>query len=799
MTSFTTYVFYSTYQGLTGGGGKKKAKTQPQVQSTQPQVDEKGAAVPDRGGKAASRRPIGSRDPLLLAGMARGTPVEGSCVQSADAEDASSQVDAVFFERLNRILKIVIPSISSKEASLLALHSLFLVLRTLLSLYVASLDGSIVSSLVRAQPKQFLWRIFLWMAVAVPATYTNSMLTYMQSKLAIAYRTRLTKKVHEMYLEDTTFYAIGDSLVSYFFVTSSYCDTQGNLDDRIKNADQLITVDINKFSNSLAEIYSNVAKPVLDVVIYNYQLSRNVGAEGLIGLTIVVQLSAALLKFATPPFGRYAAEEARLEGEFRFSHSRLLENAEEIALYRGAMVEKNIIERHYFSLIKHVNRTFRMRMWHGLVEEGIIKWAWGSLGLLICAIPVFFKMPGVTGAVDFGSRTEGFVTNRRLLLSASDALGRLMSTYRELSELSGYTQRVSELLDTMEDVKVGKFQKKLVSSASTEENAKMLKGRGKFIDSEDEIIFDRVPLVTPNGMSIEFEVERDTRTGNCHRRRPHQVFELLCQAWGDPLSFSATFRFSTSGLAQNPTLIVGPNGCGKSSLFRILGGLWPIYGKFCELRVMFDLLNSSAFQGGTVTKPPASEFTYIPQRPYLSLGTLRDQIIYPHARSQMIERGVTDSDLLRILAILDIDGIVEREGGWDVTREWRDALSGGDKQRIAMARLFYHCPKYAILDESTSAVTLAIEKTFYEHATELGITLLTVSHRPSLWKYHTFILQYNGQGGYSFGPLDAEKRLALQEEKQDLEQKLLEVPQLEARLAEMQREREDRHKRKNSA
>lgn len=55
--------------------------------------------------------------------------------------------------------------------------------------------------------------------------------------------------------------------------------------------------------------------------------------------------------------------------------------------------------------------------------------------------------------------------------------------------------------------------------------------------------------------------------------------------------------------------------------------------------------------------------------------------------------GVTDADLLQILAILEIDNIVEREGGWDVTREWRDALSGGDKQRIAMARLFYHCPK----------------------------------------------------------------------------------------------------------
>ena len=66
----------------------------------------------------------------------------------------------------------------------------------------------------------------------------------------------------------------------------------------------------------------------------------------------------------------------------------------------------------------------------------------------------------------------GFVTNRRLLLSSSDALGRLMSTYRELSELSGYTQRVSELLDTMAEIKEGKFVKKLVSSAGTEEHAK---------------------------------------------------------------------------------------------------------------------------------------------------------------------------------------------------------------------------------------------------------------------------------------------------------------------------------------
>lgn len=109
-------------------------------------------------------------------------------------------------------------------------------------------------------------------------------------------------------------------------------------------------------------------------------------------------------------------------------------------------------------------------------------------------------------------------------------------------------------------------------------------------------------------------------------------------------------------------------------------------------------------------KPPASDFILIPQRPYLSLGTLRDQVIYPHSQEQMKARepfssscritsdwassgGISDDNLLSILAVVGMDGVVEREGGWDITREWRETLSGGDQQKIAWARLFYHKPK----------------------------------------------------------------------------------------------------------
>lgn len=134
-------------------------------------------------------------------------------------------------------------------------------------------------------------------------------------------------------------------------------------------------------------------------------------------------------------------------------------------------------------------------------------------------------------------------------------------------------------------------------------------------------------------------------------------------------------------------------GCGKSSLFRILGGLWPVYG-------------------GVVHKPASSQFILIPQRPYLPLGTLRDQVIYPHSKATMDQRklytytllrwcllerlrsgGVTDADLAKIFEVVQLGGIVDREGGWNAIKEWRETLSGGDQQRIAWARLFYHKPK----------------------------------------------------------------------------------------------------------
>lgn len=90
------------------------------------------------------------------------------------------EINREFFRNLFRLLKIVIPGIKSKELRLLISHSVFLVLRTMLSLYVAELDGKVVSSLVKGKGRDFLLGLIWWMMVAVPATFTNSMVRFLE-------------------------------------------------------------------------------------------------------------------------------------------------------------------------------------------------------------------------------------------------------------------------------------------------------------------------------------------------------------------------------------------------------------------------------------------------------------------------------------------------------------------------------------------------------------------------------------------------------------------------------------------
>lgn len=187
-------------------------------------------------------------------------------------------LDKAFFRQLLALLRLALP----RQLPLVALHSFFLVARTVLSIAVARLDGRIVRDLVSADAQGFLRGLALWFVLAIPSTYTNSMLRHLQSRLALRFRQDLTRYTHDLYLSaapNLRYYRVGG---------------EGGLD----GVDQYLTSDIEAWSDALAALYGNLLKPALDLVLFTAQLSSTLGVRG------TLALYAPLSLLSPPKLGR---------------------------------------------------------------------------------------------------------------------------------------------------------------------------------------------------------------------------------------------------------------------------------------------------------------------------------------------------------------------------------------------------------------------------------------------------------------------------------------------------------------
>jgi len=173
-------------------------------------------------------------------------------------------------------------------------------------------------------------------------------------------------------------------------------------------------------------------------------------------------------------------------------------------------------------------------------------------------------------------------------------------------------------------------------------------------------------------------------------------------------------------------LIVGDSGAGKTSLLRAIAGLWRS-GR------------------GRIVRPPLAQVMFLPQRPYMMLGSLREQLCYPHAGDVSGER------LAEVLRLVHLESLPERIGGLDAEVRWEDFLSLGEQQQIAFARLLLNRPAYAFLDEATSALDPGKERALYDCLESARIRIVSVGDRLRLPRYHHRVLELLGDGRWRLG------------------------------------------------
>jgi vitamin B12/bleomycin/antimicrobial peptide transport system ATP-binding/permease protein len=499
-----------------------------------------------------------------------------------------------------------------------------------------------------------LTQIAVLLGVLVPVIYVYA---YVKGAFANFWREAMTLRFLGGYLGGRYFYQISSS---------------GGVDGiSIDNPDQRIAQDIDNFTGETSELFFQLANSIASAASFAVVLVM-IDAWILLYVVVYAAFSTGLVAYVGRKLVRINYAQLRFDANFRYSLTRVRDNAESIAFYGG---EKSEWVRGVETLLEAIGNQYRViRVGSAVTSVSAAFGIFSTLAPYILLWSVYFK-----GEVEYGVFMQVSVAFGIVM----GAFSFIVDNFSQIANLLSNGQRLSEIARGF-DLSVGDLETGPSLSASHSANETTLLAPGVMI-----------------------HVEHATLT------IPSQERTLVR-------------NLSIDLDQESRLLVVGPSGCGKTSLLRMFSGLWsPASGSVA----------SRGFREGVI---------FVPQKPYVFSGSLREQLLYPD-----VDLNLNQERMYSLLDSVSLSSIQETIESSEALIDWPKVLSVGEQQRIAFARVLLTKAKFVLLDESTSALDIPTERAVYQLLQDAGAGYVSVGHRSSLLPFHDSVLELDREGGWT--------------------------------------------------
>ncbi|PRW39262.1 ABC transporter D family member chloroplastic isoform A [Chlorella sorokiniana] len=593
---------------------------------------------------------------------------------------------------------------------------------------------------------------------------------YYQSKLALEWRQWLTERLTAEYFYDRTFYQVQAGAL-------------------VDNPDQRIAVDARAFTDTALTFSLTMFNALIDLISFSGILYSIY--PPLFGALLVYSIGGTALSIyiGRPLVGLNFQQEAQ-EANFRYGLVRVRENAESIAFYGGEDNEARLLNSrlqgavdNFLELLKASRNLQFFTSFYRFVIQ-----------ILPAAVvaPLFFR-----GEIEFGVINQSASAFNHILTDVS----LVVYQFEAIAGFSAVVDRLGEFQEVLEGSRTGGTATvdPVALAASTDEPETAAaagqdeEGRIAIIDmpgTSGRSLLD-IRDLTLRMFSSDWGANPGASPANCSGRSLLDIRDLTLRV---PSSGATLVQDLTLSVTPGHSLLImGPSGAGKTSILRTVAGLW----------------NSGSGHIVRHGQPMGraegeGDIFFVPQRPYVVLGTLRDQLLYPTwaqlAQSDNAAEGSadgaspsssgsssssggdaraaassafsgsssaagsaasssiagssgrrrplpSDEELKQALHTVQLSKLVERIGGnLDAVADWASTLSLGEQQRLAFARVLLAKPKLVLMDESTSALDTRNERLLYQALRDAGVTFVSVGHRPTLTQFHDSVLLLHGSG-----------------------------------------------------